>query len=368
MKPPRGIARRNGRMGLRYYPPGPNTLLPSEPRIAQPTLAESQTARYLQPALAELEAFFLELRAELDPALRAAAPVKYGKPYPLSQCLEITLAIKGQLKAIDPRRLSPRARQGHQALSQFLAAGGTLRRVWGDLRGQYFQNALLIGSLYVDVANDTVVITKPKVEILPFHLSGLSPIRDYQHFARIAESYWQVSVWPNHVLPELAPAFPILTVTREGVADLQSLSDYMTALNWQQAFRPAETFLASPPMPEAVFAAIAAQLQNSPHRLATDPAEGRRLALKITQQYRKKRWHQTPETQQRLLAEGHEIRRHLSHAPIPGQPSEARKIMRHLEQTDAEIVQIQKRLAILQTARNAYAQALRAALANSVPE
>lgn len=195
----------------------------------------------------------------------------------------------------------------------------------------------------------------------------MSPIRDYHHFARIAERYWQVHVWPNHVLPDLAPSHPLVTVSKEGV-QLQESGDYLTALNWQQAFRPAETFLVSPPMPEAVFAAIAAQLQNSPHRLATDPAEGRRRALQITQQYRRKRWHQTPEIQQRLLVAGHAVNRQLSRAPPIGQHPEAQNIMRRIEQTDAEIVRLRQRLAAMQTARNAYAQALRAALANSVPE
>lgn len=368
MKRPISIATMNGLTGLRFYPQGPNTLLPSEPRIARPASAAALTSQYLLPALAELEVFFLELRAQVDPALRAAAPLKNGKPYPLGQCLEITLAVQDQLKAVDPTHLSGPARTGHRALSQFLAARGTLRRVWGDLRGQYFQNALLIGSLYVDVSNDTVVITKPKVEILPFHLSGLSPIRDYHHFARIAERYWQVTVWPNHVLPDLAPSFPMLTVTREGAVELQESGDYLTALNWQQAFRPAESWLASPPMPEALFAAIAAHLKSSPHRLATDPVQGRRRALQTAQQYHRKRWHQTPEIQQRLLAAGHAVNRQLARAPLIGQHPEAQNIMRHIEQTDAEIVRLRQRLAAMQTARNAYAQALRAALANSVPE
>ena len=56
-------------------------------------------------------------------------------------------------------------------------------------------------------ANDTVVPSKPKVEILPFEASGLVAIKDYSHFANIAKSYWSVKVWPNHVFPEIAPLF-----------------------------------------------------------------------------------------------------------------------------------------------------------------
>ena len=48
------------------------------------------------------------------------------------------------------------AEAGRRALRAFLRAGGTLRRVWGDLRGQFFQNAFQLGTLYLDVANDSV--------------------------------------------------------------------------------------------------------------------------------------------------------------------------------------------------------------------
>lgn len=385
MKRPIDIGRLNGRIRLPFCPRGLNALLPGEPRIARPELAEALTLRCLTPALAELEVFFLELRAQVDPVLRAAAPVKNGKPYPLGQCLEITLAIQAQLKVIDPGCLSPRAQQGYQALSRFMAARGTLRRVWGDLRGQYFQNAFLMGSLYVDVSNDTVVVTKPKVEILPFNASGLHSIRDYDHFGQIAESYWQVSAWPNHLLPDLAPGFPMLTITREGGVALQESGDYLMALNWQQAFHPAETYLARPPMPEAMFASIARLLRSGPHRLASDPFQGRRLALRTTREYRRKRWHQYAETRQRLLFAGQAVNRTLSRAQAARQspaPVLAKSLIRiegsehslarlspealqqvqALQQIDAEIIRTRNLLAMMETARHAYAQALKGAL------
>ena len=54
-----------------------------------------------------------------------------------------------------------------RAIREFIGKGGAFRSVWGVLREQYFQNAIQLGGLYVDVSNDTVVVTKPKVEILP---------------------------------------------------------------------------------------------------------------------------------------------------------------------------------------------------------
>lgn len=372
---------------------GSNALLPCEPRIHNPTKAYALTEQYLMPVLVELEAFFLAVRAQLDPVLHATQPIKNGKPYPLGQCLEITLAVLKYLDTLDPANLSIIAQCGYYALTKFFAANGSIRRIWGDLRGEYFQNALLIGTLYVDVSNDTVVVTKPKVEILPFHESGLYSIKDYAHFAHIAEKYWEVSAWPNHVLPALAPSFPVVTVSKEGVIKFWDQGVYLIALNWRQAFRPGESYLAGAPMPKAVFDSIADRFKNGPHRAASNPSQGRRMALQYVRTYRKKRWHQQPLMQQRMLAWGIAANRHLSqtthavansagHLLIKTEKSimpiikidnveyntdnlspEALQQIQMLKMTDAEIARLSTQLAIAQTARVAYANALKSSLA-----
>ena len=192
-----------------------------------------------------------------------------------------------------------------------------MRRIWGDLRGKYFQNAFLLGTLYVDVSNDTVVVTKPKVEIVPFEASGLKPIADYHHFAFIARQYWEASVYPNHVLPELAPSFPMVVVYSSGKAELRDTGDYLMSLNWGNAFQPAEAYLSDEPMPQKVFEKLVAALKGSENRLPASPAEGRRQALHHIRNHRKKRWHQNPQMQRRALAQAHAANRHLAHAATP---------------------------------------------------
>lgn len=377
---------------------GSNALLPSEPRLHNPTKAYALTEQYLLPSLAELEAFFLAVRMQLDPVLRATIPIKNGKPYPLGQCLEITLAVLKYLDTLDPANLPIAAQSGFYALTRFFAANGSIRRIWGDLRGEYFQNALLIGTLYVDVSNDTVIVTKPKVEILPFHESGLRSITDYAHFARIAEKYWKVCAWPNHVLPELAPSFPMVTVSKEGIIKFMDQGDYLMALNWRQAFRPGESYLAGALMPKAVFESIASRFKDGPHRVASNPSQGRRMALQYARTYRKKRWHQQPLMQQRILAWGIAANRRLSqtthvianpagHSLIkteePIVPTikidnieyntdnlspDALQQIKMLQMTDAEIARLSTQLAIAQTARIAYANALRSSIFANVTE
>lgn len=158
-------------------------LLPNEPGFIDEAFQHALTERHLIPVRHELGALFLNLRNALDPELRQARPVKQGKAYPLGQCLEISEALFKRLSHIDPATLEPDAALGLDALKTLVRQGGSVRQVWGDLRGEYFQNAMLVGTLYVDVANDTVDPHKPPVEILPFAEARLRPIGDFRHFS-----------------------------------------------------------------------------------------------------------------------------------------------------------------------------------------
>lgn len=305
-----GVLAKARRVALRC---GLQAPLPGEPRIYRPE-EHALTARHLSPVLPALEAFFLAVRARVDLLFAATVPPKNGKPYPLGQCLEISLAVEERVAQVDAATLSGAALVGQQALAAFLHAGGSMRRIWGDLRGKYFQNAFLIGSLYVDVSNDTVVPTKPKVEILPLESSGLKPIADYHHFAHIARQYWDVETWPNHVLPELAPFFPVLVIYQNGRVELRDEGGYLMTLNFMRALHPGADYLAAPPIPQNVFDYVAAQLRHGLHRLARSPTEGRRLALQNTRVYRKKRWHQNTLMQSRLLVQGKQANQQLAQA------------------------------------------------------
>lgn len=163
----------------------PRLLLPNEPCLHLPAAEQALTEQLLLPALAELEACFLAVRAQVDPELSRLQPVKLGKAYPLGQCLEIALAVQQRLRIVDEASLPPDAASGLRAFRAYLRAGGSFRQVWGDLRGQYFQNAFQLGGLYVDVSNDTVVPTKPKVEILSFEAANFPPSAAFSSSARL---------------------------------------------------------------------------------------------------------------------------------------------------------------------------------------
>lgn len=261
-------------------------LLPHEPRIVDAPRQQFLTERFLLPELASLEALFLHLRTGVDAALSAAMPVKLGKPYPQGQCLEITIAVRDALRDVVPAALPPAAATGHAAIGAFLQHGGNGRQVWGVLRGRYFQNAFLFGTLYVDVANDTVVPTKPKVEILPFRQAQLTPVRDHSHFALMASQYWQALVFPNHVVPALAPYAPIVVLIPGGSVRLEADSRYMLALAHARGFSSSAQMLARAPMPDNLFRMIANTLATAGFAVAPDAAQGQAASLARCAAYR----------------------------------------------------------------------------------
>jgi hypothetical protein len=203
------------------------------------------TRRFLLPVLPELETLFLAMRAETDRVLKPGAFARRDKPYPYGYCLEITQDVVTYLRVRNAGARNAAA----SALNAFLKHGGVGTMVWGVLRGRYFQNAIQLGSLYVDVANDSVDPLKPKVEILPMAESGLELVRDLDHFAEIAERYWGVRCYANTALPALAPLFPVIIVDPARRALLQSKTGYMMRLLASDQFRKSERWLSTAPEP-----------------------------------------------------------------------------------------------------------------------
>lgn len=363
-----------------------SNLLPNEPRASGDRVQAELTARHLLPVLAELEACLLHLRAELDPVLRDRLPDKLGKAYPLGQCLEISTAMQERLGTVDEASLPPAAASGLRALRDFQRAGGSMRRVWGDLRGEYFQNAFQIGTLYVDVSNDTVTPTKPKVEILPFEEARFGAVQDFRHFARLAARYWNETAYPNHVLPAIASYCPLIHVAADGRIVLRELSDYMILLTRSRAFAPSEAVLRDAPMPQALFDRVREALQGSGQALPASPEQGRKEAL--AQCARARRAHTAPGVVTKVIHDVQALNQTLiaGTTPPPSTPvptttthmqairindteyaldslsSEAQAQLKAIQFVDAELARLQAHVAALQTARNAYLGALKGML------
>lgn len=293
-------------------------LLPNEPRVENWNKQQTLTERFLLPRIKELEQLFLYLRTELDPHLKTQQPTKLGKAYPLGQCLEISVAIQKALFSLNKPQLPPAELKGYQALELFLSKGGDARQVWGDLRGEYFQNAFLIGTLYIDVANDTVVSTKPPVETLPFSEANFRPIENFHHFSKIAQRYWKAQILPNHLIPELAPFFPIIVITEGGVR-LSVECLYMITLTQQRSFSPSLEILEQPStLPDALFSLLAKTLLASNLMTAKNASDGKNQAIERCKEYKDQHKILTKEQLTRLLLKVSEVNKVLQRIKVTG--------------------------------------------------
>ncbi|CAO3413281.1 hypothetical protein [Azospirillum doebereinerae] len=257
----------------------PLLLLPQEIAPVTPQQA-ALTDRHLTSRGDGLMAYFLALRAETDAALAPRLPMAAGQAYPYGRCEEITRDLFARLAARVARPVTAMDR----VMRDFVAAGGMVRTVWGVLRERYFQNAIQFGGLYVDVSNDTVVVTKPKVEILPIAESGLVSPRGLAHFRETAALYWGASVYANHLAPSLAPLLPMVSASPGRLLPgLQSACDYMIGLMCRDAFQEAEAWLRDgPPPPPDVAEAVLATMPDD----LRAAADGREEAVTACRQAR----------------------------------------------------------------------------------
>lgn len=186
------------------------------------------------------------LRLIVDLELAPRYPHFNGKPYPLGRCKEIRDAVFSLLQKKLPQATEP----GLGFIRDRLAAGDTLTKVWGSLRDEYFQNAILIGGWYIDVSNDTVNPNKPRVELISLAESGFSAVSSFEQFVKIAEPYWLVTVYRNDICPALAPFMPLVFVSDNGSCWLGEANDEMLAVAINSQFSASERILstlASPP-------------------------------------------------------------------------------------------------------------------------
>ncbi|GGY70445.1 hypothetical protein [Pseudoduganella albidiflava] len=262
-----------------------DTLLPNEPRIADP-LQHTLTERFLLPALPGLRALLEELRARVDPVLSARVPARLGQPYPRSQGLHITQAVHEAIRRVDAGTLPPRAADGFAALAAFHAHGGSLRHVWGALRGTHFHHAFLFGTLLVDVAADAIAGGGGKVGIVPFRQARFTPVRDHRHYALLARSALHATVYPNHVLPTAAPYAPLIVLVPGGSVRIESDAAYMHELALASGFTSSAEALKGPAMPPDLFRLIADTLGKADIATAADTVQGQRDGLALCARYR----------------------------------------------------------------------------------
>lgn len=262
------------------------SLLPHEPRVADPARQQMLTERFLLPELPSLRALFMRLRAHVDVELAQRYPARLGQPYPAGRCLEISNALQATLASLDFTTLQPEPADGYRALVRFLQGGGIARVVWGAQHGKTLRHMLLFGTLCIDGAQDSADASLPPLALTPFSRTGLTPIHDHRQFALLAGRVDGAHVFPNHVLPELAPYAPLLVMVPGGSVQLAADTPYMLALARRSGFTSSAGALTLPGMPDHLFRVTAQTLMAAGFDVAEDAAEGRMAGLERCREFR----------------------------------------------------------------------------------
>tara|TARA_R100000027_G_scaffold53229_2_gene42066 strand:+ start:54 stop:1070 length:1017 start_codon:yes stop_codon:yes gene_type:complete len=180
---------------------------------------ERLTAEEVLPRMDEVLQRLKELRAAVDAGFQPKVEAvrnqrdrgEYGflslARYPFGFCREIRDRVVARMVA-DP------------FFQELVGKGLVLRKVFIFLRAQYFQNAIQLGNLYLDPANDTVVVTKPKIEWAPIAELDYENVESWSQFAEVSERYLRVRLYPNLVFPMAFPVAPFFAVHCSGRIDL----------------------------------------------------------------------------------------------------------------------------------------------------
>jgi hypothetical protein len=114
---------------------------------------------------------------------------------------------------------------GLPEVQHLLRSGVVLKKVFVILKGLYFQNAIQMGNLYIDVANDTVDPSKPWLEWMHVREVPYTNIGDLPTLISVAERYHQCRAYPNLFFPLLAPVVPLLAIRANGRLELLHFQD-----------------------------------------------------------------------------------------------------------------------------------------------
>jgi hypothetical protein len=121
-----------------------------------------------------------------------------------------------------------------------------LKKIFVLLKGVYFQNALQLGNLYVDVANDTVFIDKPRIEWLRIEDVPCENAESWRAVAAVGRHYYDVELYPNLLFPLAFPSAPYFAIRSCGRIDLFQAQNVIFLKDLGDGLRRAHALLDDP--------------------------------------------------------------------------------------------------------------------------
>lgn len=154
--------------------------------------------------------------------------VASSREYPLGRCYNITAIAYAYIQQFEIRN----PRSPFYVLNEFVCRGGVFKVIWGEVRHEVFQTSMQIGNWYFDTANDTVILTKPKVLSFTFNSSKneFHEIWSMKHYIEIKERYHECTVYLNNVFPSISSLFPLISLSKNNLIEVvnsQHICDLM---------------------------------------------------------------------------------------------------------------------------------------------
>ena len=214
---------------------------------------EAPTRRRLLPNIAAIverlhvhraavDDVFFAKRATISSTSSAIAGEADLAGYPLGFCGQIRDQVLDRLVA-------------DAAFRELIGADVVLKKIFVLLKGVYFQNALQLGNLYVDVANDTVFIDKPKIEWLRIEDTPFENADSWSAVAAVGKRYYEVELYPNLLFPLAFPSAPYFAIRASGRIDFFQAQNVIFLKDLGDGLRRAHALLDDPefcrrPLPE----------------------------------------------------------------------------------------------------------------------
>jgi hypothetical protein len=150
-----------------------------------------------------------------------------SKIYPLGRCYEITKIVFNYLQEIELHDDS----SPFYPLHQFVKEGGVFKVIWGEVRHEVFQTSMQMGNWYFDAANDTVILTKPKVLKFTFdsNVCEFFDVKSVHQYVAIKRTYHESQIFINNLFPVLSSYFPLIAVSKDNISidDSRHIADIM---------------------------------------------------------------------------------------------------------------------------------------------
>ncbi|MCX6733373.1 MAG: hypothetical protein NTX63_01010 [Candidatus Peregrinibacteria bacterium] len=218
------------------------------------TKQQELTDRILVPRLGDIERELLGLREAFDERMRAIfaeemstdslghtddPSIRQSSNYPIGYCDTIRNGVWNSIEAALRRGPEP----GLAALQHFIEEGGHFKKVYGILSGKYFQNGMQAGTLWVDIANNTIDACDPPLKICKLEDSTFRNIDDFSVFGDVLESYWNHRVFPQRIFPILTPIYPIMHLSPSGKLQIGPSSEAVVLNGVLGGYRSAEDLI-----------------------------------------------------------------------------------------------------------------------------